>query len=389
MDAHGLNLPPPAFMADEEIRMFDDMVAKFFDRHAPPERVEAWREDGLVEREFWHEAGRAGLLGVSVPAEYGGGGGDVRHDVVIFEQYVKKQVAGFAVALHNGIVVPYVVAHGTEAQKQRWLPRLSNGELIAAVAMSEPSVGSDLQNISTRAIRDGDGYRIQGAKTFISSGILGNFIVVAAKTDPAQGAKGVSLLVVETDGAEGFRRGRKLKKVGLDASDTAELFFDDVRVPADNLLGGVEGQGFRQLMTELPRERLMIAVQAINSIELAMSITLDYVKQRKAFGRPILDFQNTQFKLADLRTEATSARIFVNHCIGELLADRLDGTTAAMAKLLTTELQGRVVDQCLQFHGGYGYIDEYPISRLYRDARISRIYGGSNEIMRMLIARSL
>lgn len=384
-----LNVPTPGFMADDEIRTFEDSVARFYEQHAPEKRVAKWLVDGQVERTFWNEAGNGGLLGVSVPEEYGGGGGDFRHDLVVLEQTVRKQISGFAVALHNGIVTPYVVTHGTEEQKRRWLPRLSNGELIAAVAMSEPAVGSDLQNISTRAVREGDGYRISGAKTFISSGLLANFIVVAAKTDSSLGAKGVSLLVVEADRAEGFRRGRKLRKMGLDASDTAELFFDDVWVPQDHLLGAVEGRGFSQLMAELPRERLIIAVQAITAIDLALATTLEYVRQRKAFGKPVLEFQNTQFKLADLKTEATAAKVFVNFCCEQQLAGKLDVATAAMAKLLTTELQGKVVDQCLQLHGGYGYVEDYPICRMYRDARISRIYGGSNEIMRLVIARSL
>ena len=343
-----LTVPTPGFMAEEELQTFESSVARFFEQQAPEARVARWRDEGQVERAFWSEAGQGGLLGVSVPAEYGGGGGDLRHDIVILQQAVRKQVSGFAVSLHNGIVTPYVVAHGTEAQKRRWLPKLCSGELIAAVAMSEPGVGSDLQSITSRAVRDGDSYRISGAKTFISSGILANFVVVAAKTDATLGAKGVSLLVVETDLCRGFRRGRKLKKMGLDASDTAELFFDDVQVPASNLLGETEGQGFRQLMTELPRERLIIAVQAVNAIELALETTLDYVGQRKAFGKPILEFQNTQFKLADLKAEATAAKVFVNFCIEQQLAGRLDVATAAMAKLLTTELQGRVVDQCLQ-----------------------------------------
>ena len=384
-----LNVAEPEFMAEEELRIFRDGVAKFFAQHAPPQRVEKWREDGIVERAFWTEAGQGGILGVSIPAEYGGGGGDFRHDLIVFEEQAKAGVGGFASSLHNGIVVPYVLAHGTEEQKQAWLPRLCNGELVAAIAMSEPDTGSDLQSIRTTALKDGNGYRINGAKTFISSGQLADFIIVAAKTDPNEKAKGVSLLMVEASQAEGFRRGRKLKKLGQEAADTSELFFDNVWVPAQNLLGESEGQGFRQLMTELPRERLVIAAQAVHAIEAALATTLDYVKQRKAFGKAILEFQNTQFKLADLKAEATMAKVFVNYCVGELLAGRLDVTTAAMAKLLTTELQGKVVDQCLQFHGGNGYMDEYPISRMYRDARISRIYGGSNEIMRLLIARTL
>lgn len=376
-------------MAEDHVRMFDDSVGRFFDEHVPRDRAAKWRDEGQVERAFWNQAGAAGLLGVSVPAEYGGGGGDFRHDVVLFEKVLRKDASGFACALHNGIVVPYVVRHGTEAQKHRWLPRLCNGELIAAVAMSEPAVGSDLQNIRTTATSDGEGYRINGAKTFISSGQLANFVIVAAKTDQMARAKGVSLLVVETDGAKGFRRGRKLKKVGNDADDTSELFFDDVWVPAENLLGEVPGQGFRQLMTELPRERLIVALNALVGLDLALETTLDYVKQRKVFGQPILAFQNTQFKLADLKAEATALRVFLNYCVEQQLSGALDAATAAMAKLLATELQGRVVDQCLQFHGGYGYMEEYAIARMYRDARITRIYGGSNEIMRLVIARTL
>lgn len=384
-----LNVPAPAFMEDEELRLFSDSVGRFFDEHAPPERSARWRHEGQVERAFWNQAGEAGLLGVSVPEAYGGAGGDFRHDLVVVEQVVRKDVSGFAAQLHNGIVTPYIVAHGVEEQKQRWLPGLCRGDFISAVAMSEPAVGSDLQNIRTTAKRDGDGYRVNGAKTFISSGQLGNLIVVAAKTDPTLGAKGVSLIVVETDKADGFRRGRKLDKMGRDASDTSELFFDDVWVPANNLLGMHEGQGFRQLMTELPRERLVIAFQSMIDIEVALENTLAYVKERKAFGKAIIDFQNTQFKMADLKTEATVAKVFLNHCIALQLDGKLDTVTASMAKLLLTELQGKVMDTCVQFHGGYGYMEEYQISRQYRDARITRILGGSNEIMRMLIGRTL
>jgi acyl-CoA dehydrogenase len=384
-----LNVQPPAFMEEDEIRAFDDSVRRFFEKNASPGRTARWREAGQVDREFWAEAGAAGLLGVSIPTKYGGGGGDFRHDIVVFEQALKNDVSGFAASLHNAIVTPYVLAHGTEEQKHQWLPDLCSGKLIAAIAMSEPAVGSDLQNIKTTALKDGDGYRINGAKTFISSGQLANFIVVAAKTDPGQRAKGISLLVVESEKVEGFRRGRKLKKLGQDAQDTSELFFDDVWVPANNLLGCKEGQGFRQLMSELPRERLVIAITSITAIEVALSITLEYVKQRKVFGQPILDFQNTQFKLADLVTEATAAKVFVYWCIERLFAEKLDTATSSKAKLLCTELQGKVMDQCLQFHGGYGYMEEYLISRLYRDARISRIFGGSNEIMRLIVARTL
>ena len=375
-------------MDTEELRIFEKSVRGFFSDNAPPERSQKWREAGIVERSFWNDAGAAGLLGVSVPSEYGGGGGDFRHDITILRETVEQEVSGFNIALHNGVVVPYFVAHGTEEQKKRWLPGLCDGSYISAIAMSEPATGSDLQGIKTTAIKSGNQYKLSGAKTFISNGQLGNLIVVAAKTDPTAGAKGVSLFVVETDKVEGFRRGRKLKKLGQDAADTSELFFDDVMLQAENLLGGVEGLGFIQLMKELPRERLVIAAMSMAAIERALDLTIAYTRERKAFGKAILDFQNTQFRLADLVAEATMAKTFVNYCIEQLYKNQLDATTAAKAKLLLTELQGRVVDQCLQFHGGYGYMEEYPISRMYRDARITRVFGGSNEIMRMLIART-
>ena len=384
-----IDVPDPAFMAEEEIAVFRDAVGKFFEQHAPEKRVEKWREDGMVERAFWEEAGAAGLLGMTVPEEYGGHGGDFRHDLVVLDQQAAKGVDGFAASLHNVIILPYIVRHGTEAQKKRWLPRLVSGELISAIAMTEPGVGSDLQSIATTAVRDGNGYRLNGAKTFISSGQLANFVVVVAKTDPTQRAKGISLLCLETDGAEGFRRGKKLDKVGMDAADTSELFFDDVFVPVDNVLGGEEGRGFYQLMGELPQERLVIAVGAMSTIEKALDTTVEYVKQRKAFGQTIWDFQNTQFVLADLKARGTAAKVFLNDCIAKLLRGELDVTTASIAKYWLTELQGEVVDKCLQLHGGWGYINEYPIAKMFRDSRITRIFGGSNEIMKMLIARSM
>jgi len=383
------HFPEPAFMADDELRMFADSVGKFLERNAPPERVAAWRAEGMVERAFWREAGQAGLLGVSVPTDYGGGGGDFRHDVVVAEQVIRRGVEGFAAGLHNVIITPYIQAHGTEGQKSKWLPLLANGERVAAIAMSEPGAGSDLQSIRTSAVRDGNGYRINGAKTFISNGRLADLIVVVAKTDPKEGAKGVSLFVVEPDEVEGFRRGRKLDKVGLDAQDTSELFFDDVWVPAENLLGRSEGQGFYQLMHELPRERLLIALGSAVAMEKALEVTLAYVKERKAFGQPVFDFQNSQFVLADCKAKAVVARVFVNDCIERVLAGTLDATTASIAKLWVTEAHGELVDACLQLHGGYGYINDYPIARMWRDARVQRIYGGSSEIMKLLIARSL
>ncbi|MEE4201740.1 acyl-CoA dehydrogenase family protein [Erythrobacter sp.] len=384
-----IDVPQPEFMEDEEISIFADAVGKFYQQHAPEKRVEKWREDGQVEREFWREAGQAGLLGVSVPEEYGGHGGDFRHDMVVLDQQAKHEVDGFAASLHNTIILPYLVRHGTEEQKKKYLPRLVTGDLVSAIAMTEPGVGSDLQSITTTALKDGNGYRINGAKTYISNGQTADFIVVVAKTDPKKRAKGISLMLLETDGADGFQRGKKLDKIGMDAADTSELFFDNVFVPAENVLGGVEGKGFYQLMGELPQERLVIAMGACTSIEKALDVTVDYVKSRKAFGQTIWDFQNTQFTLADLKARGTAARVFVNDCISKLLKGELDVATASMAKYWTTELQGEVVDKCLQLHGGAGYINEYPIAKMYRDSRITRIFGGSNEVMKMLIARSM
>ncbi|MEQ8411566.1 MAG: acyl-CoA dehydrogenase family protein [Erythrobacter sp.] len=384
-----IDVPQPEFMEDEEISIFADAVGKFYEQHAPMKRIEKWREDGQVEREFWREAGAAGLLGVSVPEEYGGHGGDFRHDMVVIDQQAKHGVEGFAASLHNTIILPYLVRHGTEEQKQKYLPRLVTGDLVSAIAMSEPDVGSDLQSIKTSALKDGNGYRLNGSKTWISNGQTADFIIVVAKTDPSEGAKGISLMLLETEGAEGFQRGKKIDKVGLDAQDTSELFFDNVFIPSDNILGGVEGKGFYQLMGELPQERLVIAMGAMTGIEKALEVTVEYVKNRKAFGKTIWDFQNTQFTLADLKARGTAARVFVNDCIAKLLKGELDVATASMAKYWVTELQSEVVDKCLQFHGGAGFTNEYTIGRMYRDTRIARIYGGSNEIMKMLIARSM
>ncbi|MES2987332.1 MAG: acyl-CoA dehydrogenase family protein [Pseudomonadota bacterium] len=385
----GLGLPVPKFMQDPELEAFADAARTFFERAAPAERVAAWREAGMVEREFWREVGQAGFLGVSVPAEYGGAGGDFRHDLVLVEAVLRHGMEGFGLSIHNVVVTPYIQLHGTEAQKHRWLPGLCNGERVCAVAMSEPGAGSDLQAIRTTARRDGDGYRINGSKTFISNGQVGDFIVVAAKTDPEQGARGLSLFVVETGQAEGFRRGQMLDKIGLDEQDTSELFFDDVWVPAENLLGEVEGQGFRQLMAELPRERLLMSIGGTITMELAIAATTEYVRQRHAFGQTIFDFQNTQFKLAECKAKATVAKVFVNDCIERAIAGTLDNTTSAIAKMWITDTEWQVVDECLQLHGGYGYINEYPIARMWRNSRIQRIYGGSNEIMKVLIARTL
>ena len=384
-----IDVAQPEFMEDEEISIFADAVGKFYQQHAPEKRVLKWREEGQVERDFWREAGEAGLLGVSVPEVYGGHGGDFRHEMVVIDQQAQHGVEGFAASLHNTIILPYLVRHGTEEQKQKYLPKLVTGELVSAIAMTEPGVGSDLQSITTTALKDGNGYRINGAKTYISNGQTADFIIVVAKTDPKERAKGISLMLLETEGAEGFERGKKLDKIGMDAADTSELFFDDVFVPGDAVLGGEEGKGFYQLMGELPQERLIIAMQSMTGIEKALETTMEFVKSRKAFGQTIWDFQNTQFTMADLKARGTAARIFVNDCIAKHLKGELDVATACMAKYWVTELQSEVVDKCLQFHGGAGYINDYPIARMFRDSRITRIFGGSNEVMKMVIARSM
>ena len=384
-----LNVERPAFMAEEELNIFEDAVGRFFEEHAPPEATARWREQGVVDRELWNKAGEAGLLGLSIPEEYGGAGGDYRHEVVLIEQLMAKGVDGFGISLHNAIVAPYILHYGTEDQRRRWLPGICSGELVTAIAMTEPGAGSDLQGVKTTAKLDGNEYVVNGQKTFITNGQTANLVVVVAKTDPAGGARGTSLIVVETDGADGFERGRNLHKMGHSAQDTSELFFNEVRVPTANLIGEGEGMGFFQLMGQLPQERLNIAVQGIGTIEAALAQTVDYVKQRQAFGKKLIDFQNTQFKLAECKTEATIAKVFVNHCIERHLKGELDAATASMAKYWVTDLENKIVDECLQLFGGYGYMDEYPISRMYRDSRVQRIYGGTNEIMKLLIARTL
>ena len=384
-----LNVPTPAYMADEEFAIFRNSVSRFLDEHADEKKLDAWRKDGVVPRELWTKAGDAGLLGLSTSADYGGIGGDFRHEVILMEEAGWRGLDAWGAPLHNAIVMPYIESFGTEEQKKKWLPKLTSGELVAAIAMTEPGAGSDLQGVKTTAKRVGNQYVINGSKTFITNGQTANLIVVVCKTDPAQGAKGTSLLVVETDEVEGFARGRNLDKVGLEAADTSELFFNDVKVPTSNLLGLEEGRGFYQLMEKLSQERLMIAVEAVATMERALAVTLDYVKQRKAFGRAIIDNQTVQFKLAECKTQATVARVFVNQCIEQHLAGKLDGPTASMAKYWTTDVLCQIVDDCLQLHGGYGYMDEYPIARMYKDVRVTRIFGGTNEIMKILIARTL
>jgi acyl-CoA dehydrogenase len=384
-----LDVDRPAFMAEEEITIFETATPRFFEEHAPAEATARWREAGVVDRDLWTKAGEAGLLCLSMPEAYGGAGGDYRHEVVFMERMGLQGVDGFGASLHNAIVAPYIYHYGSEEQKRRWLPRMATGELVGAIAMSEPGAGSDLQGVRTTAKRDGDQYVINGQKTFITNGQTANLICVVCKTDTTQGARGVSLIFVETDKAPGFERGRNLHKLGLEAQDTSELFFNDCRVPAENLVGGDEGQGFFQLMNQLPQERLNIAVQGMASIERALELTIAYVKERGAFGKKIIDFQNTQFKLAECKTEATVAKVFVNWAIGEHLEGRLDAAKASMAKYWVSDLENRIIDQCLQLFGGFGYMDEYPISRMFRDSRVQRIYGGTNEIMKEIIARSL
>ncbi len=382
-----LNTATPAWKTPD-LFLFEEEAGKFFSRELAP-HVEKWRDQGVVDRWAWDKAGEAGLLCASMPEEYGGAGGTFAHEQILIEQQIKAGVEGFGMGLHNCIVAPYVLHYGTEEQKQRWLPRLATGELVGAIAMTEPGTGSDLQAVRSTALKSGNQYVVNGQKTFITNGQTANFIIVVTKTDPSEGAKGVSLVVVETDGADGFKRGRNLKKLGNKAQDTSELFFDDVKIPTENLLGTAEGQGFFQLMEQLPQERHQIAVQAMAGIERALELTIAYVKERHAFGRPIMAFQNTQFKLAEAKAKATMARVFVDYCTDQLIAGKLDAPTASMSKMLLTDLENDIIDECLQLFGGYGYMDEYPISRMYADARVQRIYGGTNEIMKLLIARSL
>jgi acyl-CoA dehydrogenase len=382
-----LNVPRPAWMT-EDLVLLEDQAHRFMAAEFAP-HVERWNEDHLYPREVWSKAGQAGLLCAGIPEEYGGAGGTFAHEAVIDREFSLAGLDAFGGPLHSGIVAPYILRYGTEEQKKRWLPKLATGELIGAIAMSEPGIGSDLQAVRTTAIKKGNGYLLNGSKTFITNGQHANLIIVVAKTDPKERAKGVSLMVVETDDAPGFRRGRKLKKLGLDAADTSELFFDDVALPAENLLGTQEGQGFAQLMSDLPQERLIVAVHAMAMIERALRLTIDYVKERQVFGKKVIEFQNTQFVLAECKTEATLAKVFLDHCIGQHITGKLDTVTASMAKYWITDTQGKIIDRCLQLFGGYGYMEEYPISRMYRDARVMRIYAGTNEIMKVLIARSL
>ena len=377
----------PDWYEEEDINIFREAVFGFYDREMAP-HSESFRKNKVVDRKYWNMAGEIGLLNCAIPTEYGGGGGDYRHEMIIMEELVKAKVDGFGLSLHNAIVAPYILHYGTEEQKKKWLPKMASGELVGAIAMSEPGTGSDLQNVKTNAKKDGNGWIINGSKTFITNGGTANLIIVVADTG-GEGKHAKSLFVVETDDLEGFRRGRILDKVGMDAQDTAELFFDDMKVPADALLGTEPGMGFIQLMSELPQERLNIAVQGVAQMEAALETTIDYVKERKAFGKRVLDFQNTQFELAECKTIVHIAKTFVYDCADKHLRGELDTVTASMAKYWVTDKECEVIDRCLQLHGGYGFMNEYPIARMYRDSRVQRIYGGTNEIMKLLIARSL
>jgi acyl-CoA dehydrogenase len=382
-----LDVPRPGWMT-EDVALLEEQARRFIGAEFVP-HLERWNKRGMYDREVWTKAGAAGLLCPAMPEEYGGAGGTFAHEAVIGRELSLAGFDSFGAPLHSGIVAPYILHYGTDEQKRRWLPRMATGEFVGAIAMSEPGTGSDLQAVRTTARKSGNGYVINGQKTFITNGQHANLIIVVAKTDPGAGAKGISLMIVETDGVAGFRRGRKLKKLGLDSADTSELFFEEMQLPPENLLGNEEGQGFAQLMNDLPRERLIVAVHAQAMLERALALTVDYVKQRDAFGRKVIEFQNTQFVLAECKSEATIARVFHDHCVERYLNGTLDTVTASMAKYWITDLQGRIIDRCLQLFGGYGYMEEYPISRMYRDARVSRIYAGTNEIMKLLIARSL
>ena len=373
--------------SDEDLERYRDSVVRFIEAEMLPHDEEA-RKRGHVGHALWRHAGELGFLCADIPQDYGGGGGDFRHEAVFYEEGARRGLTGMATSVHS-IVSHYFLNHGTEAQKRHYLPRLARGEIVGAIAMTEPGAGSDLQGVRTRAERRGDRYLVNGSKTFITNGFLAGVVLVVCKTDPAQGARGTSILIVDTADCAGFRVGRVLDKIGMKAQDTSELFFDDVAVPAANLLGGKEGQGFFQLMGDLPYERLIIAVAALACMEGAYEATLAYVRERQAFGQPIANFQNTKFKLAEVATQITVGRAFIDRCVERLVAGTLDTATASMAKLWGSEVQGRVLDELLQLYGGYGYMNEYLIARMYADARVQRIYGGTSEIMKEVISRAL
>ena len=372
------------FNGDHEI--FRGTVRRFVDNEIAPFHAE-WEKDGKISREAWTKAGKLGLLCASVPEEYGGGGVDRTFSIILMEELARAGASGPGFGLHSEIVAPYINRYGSPEQKEKYLPKMAKGEIIGAIAMTEPGAGSDLQAVRTTAIKDGNELVINGSKTFITNGAMADVVIVVCKTDPEVGARGTSLVLVEAD-TEGFRKGRNLEKIGMKAQDTSEMFFNEARVPMTNMLGE-EGKGFVYLMQELAWERLQVAVSAVASMEAALEWTIDYAKERMAFGEPIINLQNTQFKLAEAKTEVTVARTFVDKLISLMLEDKLDAETAAMAKWWTSDLQNKVIDECLQLHGGYGYMWEFPIARAWADARVQRIYAGSNEIMKVIIGRGL
>jgi alkylation response protein AidB-like acyl-CoA dehydrogenase len=372
---------------DSDLDDFRALARTFMSKEITP-HVTRFIEQKHVDRELWNAAGDVGLLCASIPEEYGGGGGTWAHEAILIEEQAYAGDSSWGASLHSGIVAHYLLAYGSEEQKTHWLPRLASGEVVAAIAMTEPGTGSDLQSVSTRALKDGDDYLITGSKTFITNGSQADMVLVVVKTDPDEKAAGISLVIVPTD-APGFRRGKVLDKIGMRGQDTCELFFDEVRVPQSNLLGAEEGQGFVQLMLQLPQERLIVAISCLAAAEAVVDLTHTYTQEREAFGRPLFGFQNTKFTMAEVATEIRVMRSFVDECISLHLTGELDIPTAAMAKLWASEHAQQVVDKCLQLHGGYGYMNEYPVARAWADLRVSQIYGGTSEIMKEIIARSL
>ncbi len=370
-----------------ELAVYRDTLRRFVETEIVPHE-ERFAKQQHVDRALWSKAGELGVLCADIPDDYGGAGGDFAHMAALFEELGAAGDTSFGVHVHI-IIAHYLLNHGTEEQKHKYLPQLASGAMVGAIAMSEPAAGSDLQGVRTRAEKDGSGYVINGSKIFISNGYLADLIVVVARTDASAGARGISLLLVETKNVEGFRVGRILDKVGQKGQDTCELFFDNVRVPADAVLGGVEGKGFAQLMAELPYERTLVGIGAVAAIERALRLTIEYTRERSAFGQKLIEMQNTRFKLAEIKTLAVVARTFIDRCIVQVMDGTLDTATASMAKWYLTDLQCKVMDECLQLFGGYGYMLEYPIARMYVDARVQPIYGGTNEIMKEIIARSL
>ncbi|TAM33384.1 MAG: acyl-CoA dehydrogenase [Nevskiaceae bacterium] len=373
---------------DSDLELFRDAVSRFVEGEMVP-HDEHWRKQNHVGHEIWRKAGEMGFLCTDIPAEYGGAGGDFRHEAVVYEECLRRGLTGFGQGVHS-IAAHYVLNHGTEAQKQKFLPLLASGQLVGAIAMTEPGAGSDLQGVRTKAELDGDHYVVNGSKIFITNGYLAEFLILVARTNPTlPGAKGLSILLVETKDLKGYRCGRILDKMGMKAQDTAELFFEDVRIPAENLLGGVEGRGFIQLMSDLPYERAIVALGGVAAMEGALAETVKYVKERKAFGKTVAEFQNTKYKLAEVATITRIARTFVDRCVQDVVDGKLDTATASMAKYWITDMQQQVIDECVQLHGGYGYMNEYLVTRMFADARVQRIYGGTNEIMKELISRSV